>query len=545
MRGGGARQSMSRLSLCSAALLAVLLHTQSILAAGTAQGPESAGKPPAAKIRPAAEMVWQLLDEHGEPVRPVAAAQAGKSLFLLTPEQLYRLDSAGERLQEPQSLRLTACGPPAGSVGGIPIQELTAISFCPGRGSIVVLAKAGDLFEYLIDSGQWRVFRANMQLTGSPDPEYIDIASLATRICVLDPERNEIWRFPAARGSRSSYFAEVLPWRLKPGDINVSDGIAIAYDGDTYVLRRRGRVTRYGGGEGNGLAFYKPFPWRPLKAMRPSRLATGPGTPVFVVERENNRVIAIDKGNGRSRQFLFGRDSDLRGLVPGKDGFWIIDGDHLVRRNLAKPDPWSRPLNARRIDPRLDGLALPLSGVALPRHPGVWPGARRLYRYGVHQGVDFFGDAATTGSVTMGTPVHAADAGKVIRADVNFRDMDGALYNKVMRQCRLQHRTSAVNEDLLRGCQVWIDHGHGLLTRYAHLNAVKKGIKPGVYVSQGDVLGYVGVSGTGQNLPGVAKHPHLHFEIWLDGEYLGYGLTQAETLGVYEDIFGIAGERGG
>jgi murein DD-endopeptidase MepM/ murein hydrolase activator NlpD len=47
----------------------------------------------------------------------------------------------------------------------------------------------------------------------------------------------------------------------------------------------------------------------------------------------------------------------------------------------------------------------------------------------------------------------------------------------------------------------------------------------------------VGVSGTGQNLPGRAKYPHLHFEIWLDGKYLGYGLTPAETVGIFEDIF--------
>jgi murein DD-endopeptidase MepM/ murein hydrolase activator NlpD len=85
---------------------------------------------------------------------------------------------------------------------------------------------------------------------------------------------------------------------------------------------------------------------------------------------------------------------------------------------------------------------------------------------------------------------------------------------------------------------VWIDHGNNLITRYAHLNKINSKIKVGQTVKHGDLLGFVGVSGTGQNLPGRAKFPHLHFEIWLDGKYLGYGLTPAETVGIFENIFG-------
>jgi murein DD-endopeptidase MepM/ murein hydrolase activator NlpD len=196
------------------------------------------------------------------------------------------------------------------------------------------------------------------------------------------------------------------------------------------------------------------------------------------------------------------------------------------------------------MDPRLDGLVLPIEGARLPRHPGVWPGARRLYRFGVHKGVDFFADPACGVKIAMGTPVRAADGGKVIRADVNFRDMDAASFSRVMRQCRLEHATSQAHEDLFRGCQVWLDHGNGLVTRYAHLNGVREGLVPGAFVGRGETIGYVGVSGTGQNLPGRVKHPHLHFEIWLDGKYLGWGLTPAETFGLLEDIFGSACERG-
>jgi murein DD-endopeptidase MepM/ murein hydrolase activator NlpD len=76
------------------------------------------------------------------------------------------------------------------------------------------------------------------------------------------------------------------------------------------------------------------------------------------------------------------------------------------------------------------------------------------------------------------------------------------------------------------------------MTRYAHLNKINPQIKKDQPVARGDMIAFVGVSGTGQNLPGRTKYPHLHFEIWLDGKYLGWGLTPAETMGVYEDIFG-------
>ncbi|MEM1044446.1 MAG: M23 family metallopeptidase, partial [Bacteroidota bacterium] len=46
----------------------------------------------------------------------------------------------------------------------------------------------------------------------------------------------------------------------------------------------------------------------------------------------------------------------------------------------------------------------------------------------------------------------------------------------------------------------------GLVTRYAHLDAVAPGIAPGVPVSRGAVLGFVGETG-------LATGPHLHYEV--------------------------------
>ncbi|PWT96413.1 MAG: hypothetical protein C5B53_09755 [Candidatus Melainabacteria bacterium] len=251
----------------------------------------------------------------------------------------------------------------------------------------------------------------------------------------------------------------------------------------------------------------------------------------YVVERENNRVTSFDTVDGTVQCFSFPADSDLRGLVPSLDGFWVLSGTRIIYRSARDALPPPGKIFPRRLDARLKGFSLPIRGQHLPGHPGVFPGARRLYRYGVHEGLDMFG-------VPMNTPVVAAKSGRIIRADTDFVDMDLTTFNKVMAECRRQHHTSARNEDLFRGCQVWIDHGNGVVTRYAHLNTIKAGLKVNDTVARGDLIGYVGVSGTGENLPGRIRYPHLHFEIQVDDKYLGWGLTPAETIGVYEDVFG-------
>jgi len=91
-----------------------------------------------------------------------------------------------------------------------------------------------------------------------------------------------------------------------------------------------------------------------------------------------------------------------------------------------------------------------------------------------HKGVDFAADA--------GTMVHATSDGVVRRAG-----WAGGYGNMVE-----------------------IRHKNGITTRYGHLRAIKKGIAPGRRVVQGDVIGYVGMTG-------LANGPHLHYEFRVNG----------------------------
>ena len=91
-----------------------------------------------------------------------------------------------------------------------------------------------------------------------------------------------------------------------------------------------------------------------------------------------------------------------------------------------------------------------------------------------HKGTDY---AAPTG-----TPVVASDDGRVTWASRN-----GSFGNLVV-----------------------IKHGDRFETKYAHLSSYARGVRVGNRVQQGDIIGYVGMTGG-------ATGPHLHYEFLIDG----------------------------
>jgi murein DD-endopeptidase MepM/ murein hydrolase activator NlpD len=115
----------------------------------------------------------------------------------------------------------------------------------------------------------------------------------------------------------------------------------------------------------------------------------------------------------------------------------------------------------------IDGARLS-SGFGMRRHPVL--GYSRM-----HKGTDF--------AAPRGTPIYAGGSGKIERADRH------GSYGNYIR----------------------IRHSDTWSTAYAHLNKFAKGIKPGVRVRQGQVIGYVGTTGR-------STGPHLHYEVLKSGK---------------------------
>ena len=118
--------------------------------------------------------------------------------------------------------------------------------------------------------------------------------------------------------------------------------------------------------------------------------------------------------------------------------------------------------------------------------PSVWDSSWITSPYGwrehpvyhtqrFHTGLDIAADG--------GTPIYAAADGKVI-----LREYYGGYGNCIM-----------------------IDHGDGVVSLYGHMSAYG-GFNVGDYIFSGEVLGYVGTTGT-------STGNHLHFEVRLNGEY--------------------------
>jgi murein DD-endopeptidase MepM/ murein hydrolase activator NlpD len=157
------------------------------------------------------------------------------------------------------------------------------------------------------------------------------------------------------------------------------------------------------------------------------------------------------------------------------------------------------------------GLVIPIEGAELPTDAELLPNASRDYRGGTHEGIDV--------AAPLGTPVRAVAAGTVVRIDHDFTDWEEDAREAALAEAVTLGHTPAATLDRIRGRQVWIDHGHGILSRYAHLSAVADALSVGDPVELGQVIGAVGASGYPEG------GPHLHLEIRVANRFLGEGLA--------------------
>lgn len=82
------------------------------------------------------------------------------------------------------------------------------------------------------------------------------------------------------------------------------------------------------------------------------------------------------------------------------------------------------------------------------------------------------------------------------------------------------------------GLTLEIDHGHGVHTLYAHLNEIDQNLAPGMFVSAGQPVARMGMTG---NATGI----HLHYEVIVDGikvDPLNFGAAPAYEVTPVTDL---------
>ena len=198
-------------------------------------------------------------------------------------------------------------------------------------------------------------------------------------------------------------------------------------------------------------------------------------------------------------------------------------------------EPTSPPSNLDGDD--LRGFTSPVEGACLPGSDQLMPNAPREYRKGVHEGVDIYHLSACA-PIEAGLPVLAMHDGVVRRADLDYVDITAQQVAELAARTASQGSSDAEALDVYRGRQVWIDHGNGVVTRYAHLLTIAGGIGMDVTVSQGQVIGTIGESGTPESVIAPGTEMHLHYEVRVGDSFLGAGLSAAEVRVLYERLFG-------
>lgn len=182
------------------------------------------------------------------------------------------------------------------------------------------------------------------------------------------------------------------------------------------------------------------------------------------------------------------------------------------------------------------GFTYPIAGACMPQGDQLMPNAPRTYRNGFHEGLDFYPGLACA-EVKRGTPIIAAAAGTVIRADLDYKDITLQQITELDAKTKAQGFSDPVTLDIYRGRQVWVDHGGGVVTRYCHLNSIDPAIKVGVAVKAGAVLAGVGESGTPESITAPNTELHLHFEVRVGDSFLGSGLPPTTVRALYERLF--------
>lgn len=179
---------------------------------------------------------------------------------------------------------------------------------------------------------------------------------------------------------------------------------------------------------------------------------------------------------------------------------------HLTIKNKRKVNPNKQDSLRIAAESKRKKKARRLYTDRIPEVDFIWPvtgrissifGLRRFFNEQErrpHSGLDI--------AAPEGTPVKAAAEGTVIDAG-NF---------------------------FFSGNMVYLDHGEGIISLYAHLSKIN--VKPGETVKQGDIIGEVGQTGR-------VTGPHLHFAVYANQSLIDPVFMLPEDGNPQDDSSGI------
>jgi murein DD-endopeptidase MepM/ murein hydrolase activator NlpD len=457
---------------------------------------------------------WRLPE--GSFVHPLALEVVGNSVYALEAGRVLEFD-----LVHPETPRTLLA--PGDEVGAASVLE--PLDLASDGEYLLAMDRAGDVYRFDPADDIWVVERRDRPVRDTYDHYYVAISSSGSNRFLLETTHEKVWRY--APGHRGSAWAG-LP---KGRDVDLS-----AIVDDVYVLARSlnsptADLMRYSDGKSAASSV------RGVDLMHPRQIHATEKN-LFVLDRSGRRLLVLESGDGGLQtivQFKDRRavsavwaDSNGRILLAGRDALYVLHRPDFRVATHDLPAPEGPQSHDPALLDSLRGLQVPVEGATVTRRDFQMPGAPRHYRLGVHEGIDFYGHTVGV-PVNRRTPVRAVADGTVIRALTDYLPPTSAQANLWADQSRSLGYTPPEVLDGYRGMQVWIDHGSGLVSRYAHLGSIAPGVQVGTAVTRGQVVATVGNSGTPASLDSQTADVHLHLELWLGDHYIGEFLRPIET----------------
>ena len=457
----------------------------------------------------------------GSFLHPLALEVLGDTAYLLDGGRVLALDLA---LRAEPELILA----PGDLVENVPVLEPLDLA---GDGtSLLALDRAGDVYRYQPAEGNWILERYDRPAGSTYDHYFVALSTSEDASHLLETSHEQVVQFgPGQEG-------EAIIQLTLGRDVDLS-----AFGNSVYVLTRAldapfGKLERF-------VDSRRATSFQPNVAIMHPRQVLATETAVFVLDREGRRLLSLDPESGAlAAIFQFadrrnvgamwadpvGKRLLLAGQASGQ-GSLYFPGQHEHAATIEGGPilEGAQPHDLSRLD-GLRGLQAPILDAGLTTRDFQMPGAPRHYRLGVHEGLDFY--SHTTGvSIDSSTEVRSVADGTVVRALVDYEPLTAAQADAWAAKSQSLGYTPPEVLDGYRGMQVWIDHGDGVVSRYAHLSSIAQGIEEGAPVGKGQAIGTVGNSGTPGSVGSQTYDVHLHLEIWVDGHYVGQFLRPVEA----------------
>lgn len=195
----------------------------------------------------------------------------------------------------------------------------------PDRNALLFLTRTGKMIQYV---------DGRFSLAGTKDGIWkkgVDMKTYNDRLYILDPERNQIWRYPRTRDGFEAGSAYNQ-------NANLKTGVSLAIDSSVYVLHSDGTVTQLYQGQKQEYPLRRP----PLNLIAaPTKIYTNPDMGyLYILEPGKNRVLVFrkdPKNNGAQyqTQYVFEKTGVLRDLAVAENRLYVMDDKRVYFVNLS------------------------------------------------------------------------------------------------------------------------------------------------------------------------------------------------------------------